>query len=78
MITITKGMAQKLFNEGTEILVMPNRLKPTSYAWKRLATWVAGTGKKDEFAKLCELVRFYNCDAKNGTELAFYTKEASV
>lgn len=78
MITITKALAQKMFNEGKEILVMPNRLKPTSYAWKKLATWVAGTGKKDEFAKLCELVNYYNCNPKNGMELAFYTKEASV
>ena len=76
MTKITKGMAQKLFNEGTEILVMPNRLKPTSYRWKKLATWVAGTGKAGEFGKLCELVSFYNCNANNGMELAFYTKEA--
>lgn len=78
MVAITRGMAQTLFNEGTKILIMPNNLKPTSYTWKKLATWVASTGEKDEFTKLCELIRFYNCDAKNGMELAFYAKEVNV
>lgn len=75
MMKVTKGLARKLFNEGADILVMPDRLKPTSYAWKQLATWVHGSGKADEFGKLCELVSYYNCNPKNGTELAFYAKE---
>lgn len=75
MITITKALARKMFNEGKEILVMPNRLRPSSYRWKKLALWAVTTGGKDEFDKLCELVSYYNCDAKNGMELAFYAKE---
>lgn len=75
MMQVTKGMARKLFNEGQDIMVMPDRLKPSSYTWKQLATWVHGTGKADEFGKLCELVSFYNCNPKNGMELVFYTKE---
>lgn len=75
MITITKTLARKMFNEGKEILVMPNRLKPSSYAWKKLALWAVTTGGKDEFDKLCELVSYYNCNPKNGMELAFYAKE---
>ena len=75
MITITKALARKLFNEGKEILVMPNRLKPSSYTWKKLALWAVTTGGKDEFDKLCELVSYYNCNPKNGMELAFYAKE---
>lgn len=75
MMTITKGLAKKLFDNGHDILIMPNRLKPSNYAWKKLATWVHSTGKADEFNKLCELVSFYNCNPKNGMELAFYAKE---
>lgn len=75
MVCITKGMAQKLFNDGQEILIMPDRLTPKSYGWKKLATWVKTSGKADDFAKLCELVSFYNCDPKNGMKLAFYAKE---
>lgn len=75
MMTITKGLARKMFNEGKEILVMPNRLKPSSYTWKKLALWVVTTGQAGEFDKLCELVSYYNCSPKNGMELAFYAKE---
>lgn len=75
MMTITKGLARKMFNEGKEILVMPNCVRPSSYAWKKLALWVVTTGQAGEFDKLCELIRFYNCNPKNGMELAFYAKE---
>lgn len=78
MLTITKGLARKMFNEGKEILVMPNCIRPSSYAWKKLALWVVTTGQAGEFDKLCELVSYYNCNPKNGMELTFYAKEASI
>jgi len=36
MMQITKGMARKLYNEGKEIMILPNRIKTDSL----LASWL--------------------------------------
>lgn len=70
MIKITKGMARKLYEQGSEIMVLPDRVKPTS----KLASWLTKAEGVD-FDRLCETIFFYNCSPKNGTELRFYAKQ---
>ena len=70
MMTITKGMAKRMYDNGKEIMILPDRLKTTS----PMATWVR-KAEGVSFEKLCEVVFFYNCNPKAGTKLAFYAKE---
>jgi len=72
MIKITKGMARKLYNEGTEIMVIPNRIRVDS----PLAGWI--TKPEDNsvsFEQMCNAVHYYNCSPKTGMTLAYYAKE---
>lgn len=72
MIKITKGMAQKLYNEGTEIMVIPNRIKVDS----PLAGWI--TKPEDNsvsFEQMCNAVHYYNCSPETGMSLVYYAKE---
>lgn len=72
MIKITKGMAQKLYNEGKEIMVIPNRVKANSL----LAGWIAKPSDNSvSFEQMCNAVHYYNCSPETGMTLAFYAKE---
>ena len=72
MTKITKGMARKLYNEGQEIMILPDRVRTNS----PLAGWI--TKPQDdsvEFDKVCDTVFYYNCSPETGMKLAYYAKE---
>ena len=72
MMKITKGMARKLYNEGKEVVFVPDRTKLDS----KLA--VSLTKPEDDslpFEKVCETLFYYNCSPETGMKLAYYTKE---
>lgn len=72
MTKITKGMAQKLYNEGKEIMVIPDRIKPTSM----LASWmVKPEDNSTSFEQLCNAIHYYNCSPETGMKLVYYAKE---
>jgi len=72
MMQITKGMARKLYNEGKEIMILPNRIKTDSL----LASWlVKPTDNSISFEKLCDAIFYYNCSPETGTTLVYYAKE---
>ena len=72
MIKITKGMARKLYNEGKEIMIIPNRVRPTSM----LAQWIVKPENDDvDFEKVCNAIFYYNCSPETGMKLAYYAKE---
>jgi len=72
MMKITKGMARKLYNEGTEIMVIPNRIRVNS----PLAGWI--TKPEDNsvsFEQMCNAIHYYNCSPETGMSLVYYAKE---
>ena len=72
MVSITKGMARKLYNEGKEVMIVPNRVRPSS----ALAAWTTKPEAEDgDFDKLCNAIFYYNCSPETGMKLAFYAKE---
>ena len=70
MIKITKGMARKLYNEGKEVMIIPNRVRVDS----PLASWLTKANDVD-FEKVCNAVFYYNCSPETGMNLAYYAKE---
>ncbi len=72
MVKITKALARKMYNEGSEVMIIPNRVRPDSI----LASW---TRKPDDeagdFEKLCNAIHYYNCSPETGMGLAYYAKE---
>lgn len=73
MIKITKGLARTMYNHGEEIMIIPNRIRPTS----KLATWTTkpADDPSADFDKLCNAIHYYNCSPETGMALAFYAKE---
>lgn len=72
MTKITKGMAQKLYNKGEEVMIIPNRIRVNS----PLAGWVIKPEDNSvSFEQVCNAIHYYNCSPETGTALAFYAKE---
>lgn len=73
MVKITKALAKKMYDNGEEIMVIPNRIRPTSI----LASWTTKPADDDnaDFEKLCNAVFYYNCSPETGMKLAYYAKE---
>ena len=72
MIKITKGMARKLYNEGAEIMIIPNQICPTSM----LNAWYHKSAEADDtFEKLCDIIFYYNCSPETGMSLVYSAKE---
>lgn len=73
MVKITKGMARKLYNEGKEVMIIPNRVRPTGI----LASWTTKPNDDPDadFDKLCNAIFYYNCSPETGMKLAYYAKE---
>ena len=73
MVKITKGMARKLYNEGKEVMIIPNRVRPTGI----LASWTTKPNDDPDadFDKLCNSIFYYNCSPETGMKLAYYAKE---
>lgn len=72
MMKITKGMARKLYNQGEEVMIVPNRIKTNS----PLAAWI--TKPEDNsvsFEQMCNAIHYYNCSPETGMALAFYAKD---
>lgn len=73
MVKITKALAKKMYDNGEEIMVVPNRVRPTSI----LASWITKPADDNnaDFEKLCNAVFYYNCSPETGMKLAYYAKE---
>jgi hypothetical protein len=72
MVKITKALARKMYNNGEEIMVIPNKVRPNSI----LASWTRKPDTEDgDFEKLCNAVFYYNCSPETGMNLAYYAKE---
>jgi len=73
MVKITKTLAKKMYDNGEEIMVIPNRVRPNSM----LASWTSKPADDPcaDFDKLCNAVFYYNCSPETGMKLAYYAKE---
>ena len=72
MVKITKALAKKMYDNGEEIMILPNKLNPKS----PLASWIQGPGDGYwTFEKLCNAVFYYSCSPETGMNLAYYAKE---
>lgn len=73
MVKITKALAKKMYDNGEEILILPNKMKVTS----TMAVWVTKPqeAEADAFEKLCNVFFYYNCSPETGMNLAYYAKE---
>ena len=68
MVKITKGMARKLYNEGKEVMVIPNRVRVDGMLTKPDDNSVS-------FDQMCNAVHYYNCSPETGMTLVYYAKE---
>lgn len=73
MIKITKALARKMYNNGEEVMIIPNRMRPTG----PLAAWYGLEHDSEhwDFDKLCNAIFYYNCSPETGMNLAYYAKE---
>ena len=73
MVKITKALAQKMYNEGKEVMVVPCKVT----AKHPLAQWVTKPENDENatFQRLCDITFHYNCNDKTGMTLAYYAKE---
>lgn len=76
MIKIYKNLARKMWENGEDVMIIPNHVRPTGI----LAFWShrpEGELENGAFDKLCNAIHYYNCSPETGMELAFYAKELS-
>jgi hypothetical protein len=73
MVKITKALARKMYNNGEEIMIIPNRIRPNSM----LAVWTTRPADDPDasFDKLCNAIHYYSCSPETGMALAYYAKE---
>lgn len=71
MVKITKALARKMFENGEEIMIIPNRMKTTG----PMAMWFTKQAEADTFDRLCTAIFYYNCSPETGMDLAYYAKE---
>lgn len=72
MVKITRAHARKLYNEGTEVMIIPNKIRTNS----PLAGWVVKPADNSvSFEETCNAIFYYNCSPETGTSLAYYAKE---
>lgn len=72
MVKITKALARKMYNEGEEVMIIPNKVRPNGI----LASWTRKPDNEDgDFEKLCNAIFYYNCSPETGMNLAYYAKE---
>ena len=73
MVKITKALARKIYNEGEEVMIIPNKVRPDGI----LASWTRKPEielEADAFDKLCNAIHYYNCSPETGMSLAYYAK----
>lgn len=73
MVKVTKALAKKMYDEGSEVMVIPSKIRPNSI----LANWTSKPQNDStaDFEKLCNAVFYYNCSPETGMTLAYYVKE---
>lgn len=73
MVKITKNLARKMYNNGEQVMIMPNRVRADSV----MASWYTKSESWDatEFDKLCNAIHYYNCSPETGLSLVYYAKE---
>lgn len=73
MVKITKALARKMYNEGEEVMIIPNKVRPNGM----LANWTTKPvdDPDADFDKLCNAIFYYNCSPETGMNLAYYAKE---
>ena len=73
MVKITKTLARKMYNNGEEIMIVPNKVRPNGM----LASWTTKPtdDPSADFDKLCNAIFYYNCSPETGMNLAYYAKE---
>jgi len=77
MVKITRALAKKMYDNGEEVMIIPSKLRPSSYAFKQLGTWTTKPADDPaaDFDKLCNAIFYYNCRPETGMTLAFYSKK---
>lgn len=73
MVKITRALAKKMYDNGEEVMIIPNKVRPNGM----LASWTTkpADDKDADFEKLCNAIFYYNCSPETGMKLAFYAKE---
>lgn len=73
MVKITKALARKMYNNGEEVMIIPNKVRPNGM----LASWTTKPNDDPDadFDKLCNAIFYYNCSPETGMNLAYYAKE---
>lgn len=73
MVKITKALARKMYNNGEEVMIVPNKIRPNGM----LASWTTKPidDPDADFDKLCNAIFYYNCSPETGMNLAYYAKE---
>ena len=72
MVKIYKSLARKMWENGEEIMIIPNRIRPNSV----LASWTTKPADDPtaDFDKLCNAIHYYNCSPETGMSLSYYAK----
>ena len=73
MVKITKALARKMYNNGEEVMIVPNKVRPNGM----LASWTTKPADDPDadFDKLCNAIFYYSCSPETGMNLAYYAKE---
>lgn len=73
MVKITRTLAKKMYDNGEEIMIIPNKVRPNGM----LANWTTKPTDDNsaDFDKLCNAIFYYNCSPETGMNLAYYAKE---
>lgn len=75
MIKITKGMARKLYNDGKEVMIIPNLVRPNGM----LAGWITKPADNSiTFEQACNAIHYYNCSPETGMTLVYYGKDQDL
>lgn len=71
MVKIYKSLARKMWNNGEEIMIIPDRVRPDGM----LASWIKKTDDGEtDFDKVCNAIHYYNCSPETGMKLVYYAK----
>lgn len=73
MVKITKALAEKMYNNGEEVMILPSKMRPNG----PFGVWMTKPEEAEEgaFRKLCNAIFYYNCSPETGMSLTYYAKE---
>lgn len=69
MKKIYRNRAEKIYNQGKEIFMCPNKCRVNSWITAHLNKDIAGS---KDFNQLCNEYWYYNCNNEVGNRIAFY------